>query len=213
VITDVENAVAFAITEAKARGVAEVSVDDLLLGCLYALSRFGVVVVGGVTIDLEQMGVLWVQRPEKNKAARVAYSAAVVRMMDLAAMIAKGDGADGMRPEHLLVAFAAEEDGLMGGLKRRYGWTSASWRAAVAQGVEFQAMKPVARDVDGASGPATATRDYLTPEEAAEALGLHVQTLRGYVRTGKLPAFRLAGERAIRIRRGDLEAVLEPLVT
>jgi excisionase family DNA binding protein len=55
-------------------------------------------------------------------------------------------------------------------------------------------------------------REYLTPEEAAEAIGIHVQTLRGYVRSGKLPALRLAGERAIRIRRKDLEAVLEPLV-
>jgi excisionase family DNA binding protein len=57
-----------------------------------------------------------------------------------------------------------------------------------------------------------AGRDYLTPEEAAEALGVHVQTVRGYVRSGKLAALRLAGERAIRIRRSDLETVLEPLV-
>jgi excisionase family DNA binding protein len=59
---------------------------------------------------------------------------------------------------------------------------------------------------------AAAARDYLTPEEAAAALAIHVQTLRAYVRSGKLPALRLAGERAIRIRRGDLDKVLEPLV-
>ena len=47
---------------------------------------------------------------------------------------------------------------------------------------------------------------------AAEALSIHVQTLRAYVRSGKLPALRLAGERAIRIRRQDLETVLEPLI-
>ena len=52
----------------------------------------------------------------------------------------------------------------------------------------------------------------LTRTQAAEALGVHVQTLRAYVRSGKLPAHRLAGERAIRIRRPDLEKLLEPLL-
>ena len=55
------------------------------------------------------------------------------------------------------------------------------------------------------------TQEYLTPEEAAEALGIHVQTMRAYIRSGRLPAFRLAGERAIRILRSDLEKVLESL--
>ena len=54
-------------------------------------------------------------------------------------------------------------------------------------------------------------RDYLTPEDAAEELGVHVQTMRAYIRSGRMPAFRLAGERAIRILRTDLEKVLEPL--
>ena len=55
------------------------------------------------------------------------------------------------------------------------------------------------------------TQEYLTPEEAAEALSIHVQTMRAYIRSGRLPAFRLAGERAIRILRSDLEKVLESL--
>jgi excisionase family DNA binding protein len=58
----------------------------------------------------------------------------------------------------------------------------------------------------------TGAREYLTPEEAAEALGIHVQTMRAYVRSGRVPAYRVAGERAIRIRRPDLEKILEPLV-
>jgi excisionase family DNA binding protein len=52
-------------------------------------------------------------------------------------------------------------------------------------------------------------REHLTPEEAAEILSIDVQTLRGHPRSGKLPALRLAGERAIRIRRSDLEKVFE----
>ena len=42
--------------------------------------------------------------------------------------------------------------------------------------------------------------EYLSPEDAAAELGIHVQTVRTYVRSGKLPAMRLAGERAIRIQ-------------
>jgi excisionase family DNA binding protein len=56
----------------------------------------------------------------------------------------------------------------------------------------------------------TPVREYLTPEEAAELLSIHVQTLRAHVRSGKLPALRLAGERAIRIRWSDLEKIFEP---
>jgi len=105
--------------------------------------------------------------------------------------------------DHLLAAFAAEESGLAGELKRTRGISSAGWRAAVAQ---LARPAPGKQSREPASRPA---REYLNPEEAAEVLGVHVQTLRAYVRSGKLPAHRLAGERAIRIRRKDLEAVLE----
>ena len=35
--------------------------------------------------------------------------------------------------------------------------------------------------------------------------------MRAYIRSERLPAYRLAGERAIRVLRSDLEKVLEPL--
>lgn len=207
-----EKAASIAIAEAKSRGLAEIGPDELLRGCLQAVSRFGVVRMGPHTLDLEALGVLWMQTPDGG-GAKVAYSQEVVRLFDLGAKIAKADGSVPMGVEHLLVAFADENTGLMAELKREYGLTGAGWRAAVAELAEraagFAAELPAARkaDVREVSG-----REYLTPEEAAEAIGIHVQTLRGYVRSGKLPALRLAGERAIRIRRSDLEAVLEPLV-
>lgn len=48
-------------------------------------------------------------------------------------------------------------------------------------------------------------------EEAADYLGVHVQTVRAWIRSGKLPASRLAGQKSIRIRESDLESVLEPI--
>ena len=197
-----EVAVSFAITQAKRRGLVEVTQDQLLLGCLQAISQLGIVQLGPWTFDLEDLGIDWLERPESS-ATKVAYSQEAVALFDQAARIARAEGSAAMRVDHLLAAFAGEETGLMGQLKRRHSITSADWRAAVAR--LQPAPAPLDRSSDG-------LRDYLSPEEAAEALGIHVQTLRGYVRSGKLPALRLAGERAIRIRRADLEAVLEPLV-
>jgi excisionase family DNA binding protein len=207
-MNDAEPAALFAISLARKRGLDEIGPDELLLGCLQMRSQFGIVELGGWIFDLETLGIDWLEDPGA-RAPKAAYSQAAVEIFDRAARIAKADGASAMRVEHLLAAFASEETGLMGELKRAHGITSAAWRAALIGGQERAARTPAA------GGAAVATRltprEYLTPEEAAEALGVHVQTLRAYVRSGKLPALRLAGERAIRIRRGDLEKVFEPV--
>jgi excisionase family DNA binding protein len=52
-----------------------------------------------------------------------------------------------------------------------------------------------------------------SPEQAAEYLNVHVQTVRAWIRSGRLPARRLAGQRALRIKASDLERVLEPVDT
>ena len=50
-----------------------------------------------------------------------------------------------------------------------------------------------------------------TLEEAAAYLSVHAATVRNWIRGGRLPASRLAGQRQIRIRASDLERVLEPI--
>jgi excisionase family DNA binding protein len=208
---DTELAASFAIAQAKRRNRSEVGRDELLLGCLQTISLFGVVRLGGWTFDLEELGIDWLENPGGG-TEKVAYSQGVVDVFDRAARIAKVDGPGTIRVAHLLAAFAVENDGLMGELKQSHGINSASWRIAVAQiGSVRPDMEAAIARGDDSTRP-RAHRDYLTPEEAAEALSIHVQTLRAYVRSGKLPALRLAGERAIRIRRTDLETVLEPLV-
>ncbi len=200
----VNRATSFAIQNARYQGLKEVTPDTLLLGCLRALSRFGIARVGGLTIDLEALGMDWQREPAASNTPKVAYSDATVAIFDLAGQIARADGSNTIRIEHLLAAFAREENGLMGVLRRTYSIDGAAWRAAVAE-------------IRGPGESAAVTsngnaREYLTPEEAAETLGVHVQTLRAYIRSGKLPALRLAGERSLRIRHTDLEKVLEPLV-
>ncbi|GAA2981759.1 helix-turn-helix domain-containing protein [Actinokineospora diospyrosa] len=47
--------------------------------------------------------------------------------------------------------------------------------------------------------------EWLSVDQVAEELGLHVRTVRGYVRDGKLKAVRIGKQ--YRIARADLEAV------
>jgi len=46
---------------------------------------------------------------------------------------------------------------------------------------------------------------YLSLEEAAEAMSVSVKTIRRWIASDTLPAYR-CGKRAIRIKREDLEA-------
>jgi excisionase family DNA binding protein len=212
-MNDTDLAASFAIFAAKQRRADEVTPDHILLGCLRAISRFGIATLGPWSLDLEALGVDWVRQPDGLRP-KVAYSAEAVELFDRTARIAKSARESGVGVNHLLAAFATEEGGLMGELKRAHGITSASWRAAVArlgQGETNGTNSGAESKRDRAGSEARSAREYLTPEEAAEALGIHVQTMRAYIRSGRLPAFRLAGERAIRLLRSDLEKVLEPL--
>jgi excisionase family DNA binding protein len=206
-MTDTELAAAFAITQAKRRGLGEITPDELLLGCLRVISQFGIVTFGRWTFDLEALGVDWLENPDR-KGMKPAYSQALVDVFDLAARIAKADGAtpSAIRIDHLLVALWSDS-GLMAELRRKHGISSAEWRAAAVQLSAVRQVKDAVAPAEKKENP----RDYLSPEQAAEALGLHVQTVRAYIRSGKLPAMRVAGERAIRIRREDLAKVLEPM--
>ena len=201
-----QEATAIAIALAKEIGAEEVTADDLLRGCLKVVSRFGVVEIGTAIVDLEVLGVDWLRTPRQLRG-KVAYTQAVVDVLDRAALIAKQDDSPKVGIDHLLAAFAAGECEVMEKLRRQYGISSASWRAATA-GLKRRVETP--QPFAPSETVVINVREYLSPEEAAIELGIHVQTLRAYVRSGKLPALRLAGERAIRIRREDLQHLLEP---
>ena len=50
--------------------------------------------------------------------------------------------------------------------------------------------------------------NWLTIQEAADYLAVHQNTVRRYVREGKLSAYRSGGIRDLRFRREDLDASL-----
>jgi excisionase family DNA binding protein len=51
--------------------------------------------------------------------------------------------------------------------------------------------------------------EYLTVDQAAERANRHAQTIRNWVRSGKLPAFRLG--QSYLIRPEDLDAMYQPV--
>ncbi len=51
--------------------------------------------------------------------------------------------------------------------------------------------------------------ELFTIKRAADELEVHPNTVRGYIRSGQLPAV-LLGPRMIRIRRSDIEHLLTP---
>jgi excisionase family DNA binding protein len=205
---EIESACRYAIEQAKKKIASEVTPDDLLLGCFRTISQFGIAQIGPWRFDLEELGMDWLSLGEQKKH-KVAYSQEVVQLLELAGQIARADSASA-DVRHLLAAYAGSEVGLIGRLKRENSITSADWRAAVAD-LALGSRASFTPFQSSLSMPSE-IREYLTPEEASEILAIHVQTLRGHVRSGKLPALRLAGERAIRIRRTDLEKVFEPAV-
>ena len=52
-------------------------------------------------------------------------------------------------------------------------------------------------------------RGWLTTEEAAEFLKVHVETMRRWARTGVIPSAKLGNRGGFRFRREDLDAFLE----
>jgi len=213
----VAKAIKAAIRNAKHRKSPKVNKDDLLVGILRVVSRFDIVQIGSLKIDLEdfeeilrdgfkdEIGVISNQK--------VAYSSSANALFEKAAYIARKDDAPKVELVHLLVSFANENSGLMAQIKEKYGFSGKEWRTALSDWQPFPPEK-TAKDsnfaIDNKSMRDFQEKQFFSPDEAAEFLGVHVQTIRGYIRTGKLSALRLAGERALRIKREDLLALLEP---
>jgi excisionase family DNA binding protein len=56
-----------------------------------------------------------------------------------------------------------------------------------------------------------APRPYLTIRGTAALLALSTRTIHRHIAEGKLKVYRVAGEKVVRIKREDVEALLEPV--
>lgn len=171
-----------------------VDVDLLFVAYLLEESRFGRFTYGPVSIDVsivEDMYVRSLPGGKPDGPHRMAPSAHAFYGR-LAAELERS-ATKRANELHYLLAFMRTPEGLPG---RVFG----------ELGVRPEAVEQFSR------APAQTHPDaFLTPEEVAGRLGVNVQTVRAWIRSGKLPASRLAGRRVLRIRESDIAAVLEPV--
>lgn len=213
----VSKATKAAIRHAKCRKSRKVNTDDILMGIFQVISRFDIIHVGHLTFDLQDFIEFpidcFIHDLEDPGNQKVSYSSSVNDLFEKAADIARKDNSPKVKLIHILVAFTDDDNGLMGQLKSKYGFSGGDWRIALSNWQPYSPATAGADSKDPAdriSGMDIEKKLFFSPDEAADFLSVHVQTIRGYIRMGKLPAMRLAGERALRIKQEDLLALLEP---
>lgn len=179
--------------EAARLGASEITVDLQLLVFLRKFARFGYFSFGPITIDVRLIEDAVERRIVQGSQTAALMSDDMVRFSRLLMDEVRRSGRRRVDELAYLLAFMRWKDGLPA---RVFG----------ELGVTPEQVTAFARD----QGSVPAERLY-SPEEAATYLGVHVQTVRAWIRTGRLRASRLAGQRALRIRASDLASVLEPV--
>jgi excisionase family DNA binding protein len=184
--------------EAERIHAASLSLDLWFLVFLRKMSRFGYFSFGPINIDvrlIEDIVESTTPRMPDFKRGYVPMDDDVFRLSGLVMQEVRRSGRSRIDELHFLLAFMRCQEGLPG---RVFG----------ELGVTPEQVEEYARS--GGRGPQSLETLY-SPEEAAAYLNVHVQTVRAWIRTGRLRARRLAGQRALRITAADLQSVLEPL--
>ena len=174
---------------------------DVLFACyLRHLSRFGIFTFGPITIDvnlIEDIVDRTAERRAPGETGEISVGDDVVQFSHLTMEELRRSGHRRINELHYLLAFMRIGTGLPA---RVFG----------ELGVAPEAVEEYARTRTLPPSPPQLEKLY-SPEEAAEYLSVHVQTVRSWIRGGRLRARRLTGQRALRITASDLAAVLEPL--
>jgi excisionase family DNA binding protein len=170
----------------------ECGYDVLFLAFLQLVARFGYFTLGPITIDVRMIEEI-VERTARPDTTHGQF----VRLSQLLMQEVKRSGRRTIDELHYLLAFMRCGEGLPA---RVFG----------ELGVTPEQIERYLRETGGAPAAPVAER-LLTPEEVADYLKVHVQTVRAWIRSGRLPARRVAGLRALRVRAADAEGLLEPV--
>jgi excisionase family DNA binding protein len=167
--------------------------DEIFLAFLRLSSQFGVFSFGPITLYVPT-----VEDVVRRTATEPSSPERLVRFSGLLRDEQQRLGGGPINELHVLLALMKLGEGLPA---RIFG----------ELGVSPEQVEEYARSAGRAAVPANAPEKLYSPEEAADYLGIHVQTVRGWIRSGRLKASRLAGQRALRIKASDLATVLEPV--
>ncbi|MEO9256557.1 MAG: helix-turn-helix domain-containing protein [Tepidiformaceae bacterium] len=173
----------------------QASVDYWFYAFLRRFSRFGYFTFGPVTIDVRLIGEIAERTAERRTSGPNVMGDDFVRFSRILVDETARSGTSRVDELHMLLAFMRYGEGLPG---RVFG----------ELGVTPDQVEQYVRLVGQAQ---TREEKLYSPEEAAEYLGVHVQTVRAWIRSGRLRASRLAGQRALRIAASDLLSLLEPV--
>ncbi len=176
----------------------QTTVDYWFAVFLRRLSRFGFFNYGPITIDVRLISEIAERTAPRLESSDPVFGEDFVRFSRLVVDELRRTGQKRVDELHLLLAFMQFNEGLPARVFGELGVTRDQVEAFARSG----AITP--KD-------STAPERLYSPEEAAEYLGIHVQTVRGWIRSGRLKASRLTGQRALRIAASDLRSVLEPV--
>jgi excisionase family DNA binding protein len=183
--------------ESQKLRVAQITVDLWFLCFLRRFARFGYFTFGPISLDVNLIEEI-VERTTPKAAAIQQWppmSDDTVRFSERLMDEMRRSGRRRIDELHVLLALMRVNEGLPG-------------RVFSELGVTPEQVEEYARSQREAPAP---LEKLYSPEEAAAYLNVHVQTVRSWIRSGRLRARRLAGQRALRITASDLQSVLEPL--
>jgi excisionase family DNA binding protein len=186
------------IEEAHRLNAQAITLDLFFYVFLRRLSRFGFFSYGPINIDvrlIEDIVEAHVARSPQPLENPTPMAPDIVPFSNLLMAELNRSGRSRLDELHFLLAFMRCNEGLP---ERVFG----------ELGVTPEQVEQFARNL---SAPAPTLEELYSPEEAAAYLNVHVQTVRAWIRSGRLRARRLAGQRALRITASDLQSVLEPL--
>lgn len=188
----------------------DVTADHLVLGVLRAADRSGASVLSAVGIG--ETDVTRSAAPPR-RGTRSRWGAPLQPIIQAAAEEAHQLGGRLTRSAHVLLGIVASGQGVLPGLLAGRGITLDALRVRAREAIAAMPTAPaLSAPVEAPQATSGASaRALFTVDQGAEFLGVHHQTLRGYIKSGKLPAYRLAGEKVLRIKRDDLMALLEPV--
>jgi excisionase family DNA binding protein len=170
------------------------TIDVLFLAFLRPLSRFGYFTLGPITIDVDLIEDI-VERtkiPGDWNGAPQDF----VKFSRLAMEEVRRSGRKRVDELAYLLAFMHYGEGLPARVFGELGVTPEQL---------IESLK------ESGTGVAPRLDQLMTPEEVADYLKVHVRTVRAWIHSGRLPARRVAGLRALRVRAEDVATLLRPL--
>jgi excisionase family DNA binding protein len=173
------------------------SIDVFFLAFLRRVERFGYFTLGPITIDVRLIEDIVERTTTPAETDPPPFGDDLTRFSRVLMEEVQKSGRRRIDDLHVLLALMRFQEGLPA---RVFG----------ELGVAPEEIEEYVKSAGAAPATRTSERLY-SPEEAADYLGVHVQTVRAWIRSGRLKASRLAGQRALRIRERDLGSILEPV--